>query len=65
MHAALTWYNRSLKLAKPHLFEIEDFTAPDMVELLTLWHTNPAGVPYAIYQESDRTLNHSDVDIWM
>ena len=33
--------------------------------MLSLWQHNPEGVPTAIQQEDDRSLNLSDVDIWM
>ena len=51
--------------AKPCLFVIQENTPPDMVELLTPWHTNPTGVPYPICQEANGVLNFIDLDIWM
>ena len=33
--------------------------------MLHAWQHNPEGVPTAIRQEDDRSLNLSDVDIWM
>ena len=33
--------------------------------MLHAWQHNPEGVPTAIQQEDDRSLNLSDVDIWM
>ena len=36
-----------------------------MQSMLSLWQRNPEGVPTAIRQEDDRSLNLSDVDIWM
>ena len=36
-----------------------------MQSMLHAWQHNPEGVPTAIRQEDDRSLNLSDVDIWM
>ena len=36
-----------------------------MQSMLSLWQHNPEGVPTAIRQEDDRSLNLSNVDIWM
>ena len=36
-----------------------------MRAMLSLWQHNLEGVPAAIQQEDDRSLNLSDVDIWM
>ena len=36
-----------------------------MQSMLSLWQHNPEGVPTAIQQEDDRSLNLSNVDIWM
>ena len=36
-----------------------------MQSMLHAWQRNPEGVPTAIQQEDDRSLNLSDVDIWM
>ena len=36
-----------------------------MWAMLCLWQHNPEGVPAAIRQEDDGSLNLSDVDIWM
>ena len=36
-----------------------------MQSMLHAWQHNPEGVPTAIQQEDDRSLNLSDVDIWM
>ena len=33
--------------------------------MLSLWQHNPEGVPTAIQQEDDGSLNLSEVDIWM
>ena len=33
--------------------------------MLSLWERNPEGVPTAIQQEDDGSLNLSNVDIWM
>ena len=36
-----------------------------MQSMLHAWQCNPEGVPTAIRQEDDGSLNLSDVDIWM
>ena len=36
-----------------------------MLSMLHAWQHNPEGVPTAIWQEDDGSLNLSDVDIWM
>ena len=36
-----------------------------MQSMLHAWQCNPKGVPTAIRQEDDGSLNLSDVDIWM
>ena len=39
---------------------------PDnMQSMLYLWQHNPEGIPTAIQQEDDGSLNLSDVDIWI
>ena len=37
----------------------------DMRLMLCSWQHNPEGIPTAIQQEDDRSLNVSDVDIWI
>ena len=37
----------------------------DMQAMLSLWQHNPEGVPAAIRQEDNDSLNLSNVDIWM
>ena len=50
----------------PHpCFKIREDTPDDMQSMLSLWQHNPEGVPTAIQQEDDRSLNLSNVDIWM
>ena len=46
-------------------FEIREDTPDDMQSMLFLWQHNPEGVPTAIQQEDDGSLNLSNVDIWM
>ena len=46
-------------------FKIREDTPDDMWAMLSLWQRNPEGVPAAIQQEDDGSLNLSDVDIWM
>ena len=36
-----------------------------MQSMLSSWQCNPEGVPTAIQQEDDGSLNLSNVDIWM
>ena len=46
-------------------FKIREDTPDDMQSMLSLWQHNPEGVPTAIRQEDDGSLNLSNVDIWM
>ena len=50
---------------KPPCFKIREDTPDDMQSMLHAWQRNPEGVPTAIRQEDDGSLNLSDVDIWM
>ena len=50
---------------KPLCFKIREDTPDDMQSMLHAWQHNPEGVPTAIRQEDDGSLNLSDVDIWM
>ena len=50
---------------KPPCFKIREDTPDDMQSMLHAWQHNPEGVPTAIQQEDDGSLNLSDVDIWM
>ena len=50
---------------KPTCFEIREDTPDNMQSMLCSWQHNPEGVPTAIRQEDDRSLNVSDVDIWI
>ena len=52
-------------MKKPTCFKIREDTPDDMWAMLSLWQHNLEGVPTAIRQEDDRSLNLSDVDIWM
>ena len=65
MHAIYRRWRESVKVQKPPCFKIRDGTPADMVEVLSLWEHNPEGVPTAIRQEDDGSLNTSDIDIWM
>ena len=38
---------------------------PDIAVVLKKWEHNPEGVPTAIQQEKDGSLNYTDVNIWM
>ena len=66
---APTWHMQRLREAyqfkKPPCFKIREDTPNDMQLMLSLWQCNPEGVPTAIRQEDDGSLNLSDVDIWM
>ena len=44
---------------------IREGTPDDMQSMLHTWQHNPEGVPTAIRQEDDGSLNLSNVDIWM
>ena len=57
--------NDCMKSKKPSCFKIWEETPNDMWAMLSLWQHNPEGVPTAIRQEDDGSLNLSDVDIWM
>ena len=46
-------------------FKIKEDTPDDMQSMLLSWECNPESVPTTIQQEDDRSLNLSDVDIWM
>ena len=50
---------------KPTCFEIREDTPDNMQSMLSLWQHNPEGVPTAIQQEDDGSLNLSNVNIWM
>ena len=49
----------------PPCFTIREGTPDNMQSMLHAWQRNPEGVPTAIRQEDDGSLNLSDVDIWM
>ena len=52
-------------MKKPTCFKIREDMPNDMWSMLYLWQHNPEGVPTAIQQEADGSLNLSDVDIWI
>ena len=52
-------------MKKPTCFEFREDTPDDMQSMLFLWQHNPEGVTTTIQQEDDRSLNLSNVDIWM
>ena len=57
---------RPINQRTPHpCFKIREDTPDDMQSMLSSWQCNPEGVPTAIQQEDDGSLNLSDVDIWM
>ena len=57
--------HEAYQLKKPPCFTIREDTPDDMQSMLHAWQRNPEGVPTTIQQEDDRSLNLSDVDIWM
>ena len=65
MHAIMRQLHEVYQLKKPTCFEIREDMPDDMQSMLYLWQHNPEGVPTAIRQEDDRSLNLSDVDIWI
>ena len=65
MHAIMRRLREAYQLKKPPCFKIREDTPDDMQLMLSLWQCNPEGVPTAIQQEDDGSLNLSDVDIWM
>ena len=52
-------------MKKPTCFKIREDTPDNMRSMLSSWQHNPEGVPTAIQQEDDGSLNLSNVDIWM
>ena len=65
MHAIMRQLHDAYQSKKPPCFKIREDTPDDMQSMLYAWQHNPEGVPTAIQQEDDRSLNLSDVDIWM
>ena len=65
MHAIMQELREAYQLKKPTCFEIREDSPNNMQSMLFLWQHNLEGVPTTIRQEDDRSLNISDVDIWM
>ena len=65
MHAIMWRLYEAYQSKKPLCFKIRGDTPDDMQSMLSLWQQNLEGVPTTIQQEDDRSLNLSDVDIWM
>ena len=65
MHAIMQQLHEAYQSKKPMCFEIREDTPDNMRSMLSSWQHNPEGVPTAISQEDDKSLNLSDVDIWM
>ena len=65
MHAIMQQLHEAYQLKKPLCFKIQDETPDNMWAMLSLWQHNPEGVPTAIRQEDDGSLNLSNVDFWM
>ena len=65
MHAIMRQLHEAYQSKKPTCFEIREDTPDNMWSMLYLWQHNPEGIPTAIQQENDGSLNLSDVDIWI
>ena len=65
MHAIMRRLHEAYQLKKPTCFEIREDMPDDMRLMLYSWQHNPEGIPTTIQQEDDRSLNLSDVDIWI
>ena len=65
MHAIMRQLHEVYQSKKPLCFKIREDTPNDMQSMLSSWQCNPEGVPTAIRQEDDGSLNLSEVDIWM
>ena len=65
MHAALWRVTDHSCAHKVRLITILPTTPVDTQPLLQGWQLNPDGVPPAVRQEDDGTMNLLDVDIWM
>ena len=57
--------HEAYQLKKPLCFKIREDTPNDMQSMLYAWQHNPEGVPTAIRQGDDGSLNLSNVNIWM
>ena len=65
MHALMQQVCDVARSKKPSCFKIQNGTPADMAAMLAQWQYNLEGVPAAIRQEDDGSLNTSDVNIWM
>ena len=65
MHEIMRQLHEAYQSKKPMCFEIREDTPDNMQSMLCLWQHNPEGVPTAIWQEDDGSLNLSNVDIWI
>ena len=65
MHAIIRRLHEAYQLKKPPCFTIREGIPDNMQSMLHTWQHNPEGVPTAIRQEDDGSLNLLDVDIWM
>ena len=65
MHAIMQQLHEAYQSKKPTCFKIREDTPDNMRSMLFLWQHNPEGFPTTIRQEDDKSLNLSDVDIWM
>ena len=65
MHAIMRRLCEAYQSKKPLCFKIREDTPDNLQLMLYAWQHNPEGVPTAIRQEDDGSLNLSNVDIWM
>ena len=65
MHTIMRRLREAYQSKKPPCFKILEDTPDDMQLILHACKHNPEGVPTAIQQEDDGSLNLSDVDVWM
>ena len=61
IHTIMQQLHEAYQSKKPSCFKIREDTPDDMQAMLSLWQHNLEGVPAAIWQEDDRSLNLSDV----
>ena len=65
MWAALRRIQLQTQSENATLIKILSMTPTDTLPLLRGWQVNPDGVPPAVCQEEDRSMNLLDVDIWL
>ena len=65
MRAALHRVQLQNRSENATLIKIPATTPIDTLPLLRGWQVNPDGVPPAVCQEEDRSMNLLDIDIWL